>query len=39
MIMEIVLGSTFLQITLAVDEHLTEGQFLLEEQTLNKKSF
>jgi hypothetical protein len=28
--------STFLQTTLAADAHLAEGQFLLEEQTLNK---
>jgi hypothetical protein len=28
-------SSTTLQTTLAADAHLTEGQFLLEEQTLN----
>jgi hypothetical protein len=28
--------STSLQTTLAADAHLAEGQFLLEEQTLNK---
>jgi hypothetical protein len=28
--------STFLQTTLAAEERLAEGQFLLEEQTLNK---
>jgi hypothetical protein len=39
MIKEIVLApnrSTSLQTTLASDAHLAEGQFLLEEQTLNK---
>jgi hypothetical protein len=28
--------STFLQTTLAAEAHLPEGQFLLEEQTINK---
>jgi hypothetical protein len=27
--------STFLQTTLAAEEHLAEGQFILEEQTLS----